>query len=236
MNRSIIATIVFLLVTIVLSIISIPAALLDRSGSVYLWLARIWSKIFLMLFGVNLKIIGASNIDKNEHYVFVANHSSYTDIPILFSAIPIDVRLILRHTLTRIPIWGWALLASPMIIINRSKASKARTTLENATEIIRNGASVLLFPEGTRTQDGELQAFKRGAFHIAYASGANIIPIAIEGSFELMPRTAKLPSSNKTITITIGAPLQSKPQYETDREREMDLMHRAEEAIRGMMT
>jgi 1-acyl-sn-glycerol-3-phosphate acyltransferase len=233
--RSIIATIIFLAVTIVLSILSIPAALIDRSGSAYLWLAKIWSKIFLVLFGVKINISGLENIKQNVNYVFVSNHSSYTDIPILFAAIPIDVRLILRHSLTRIPIWGWALLASPMIIINRSNPTKAKKTLANASRIIRNGASVLLFPEGTRTATGKLQAFKRGAFHIAYESGTNIIPIAIKGSFEFMPRTAILPSSNKIVSVSIGSPLQVSMQIVNDREREIDLMHRSGNAIQEML-
>lgn len=235
MIRSTIAAIVFLIVTIVLSIFSIPAALINRSGSAYLWLARLWSKCFLALFGVKISVTGLENISLNEHYVLVSNHSSYTDIPILFAAIPIDIRLILRSTLTRIPIWGWALIASPMIIINRSNASKAKKTLANAAEIIRNGASVLLFPEGTRTATGELQSFKRGAFHIAYESGAKVLPLAIKGSFDLMPRTAKLPSSKKLINVCIGIPIEVSKEIQSDREREMDLMRRAEDQVGKML-
>lgn len=233
--RSIIAAIVFIFATIVLSVLSIPAALFDRSGSTYLWLARIWSGTFLFLYGVKLKISGLHNIHKSEHYVFVANHSSYSDIPILFAAIPKDVRLILRKSLTRIPIWGWALLISPMIIIDRSNSSKAKKTLAHAVEIIRKGASVLLFPEGTRTSSGELQSFKRGAFHMAYESGAKVIPVAIKGSFDLMPRSAKLPASNKTVYVSIGQTLEVDPKIENDRQREMDLMARAEEAVRQIL-
>jgi 1-acyl-sn-glycerol-3-phosphate acyltransferase len=233
--RSIIAAIIFLCVTIVLSVISIPAALFDRSGSAYLLLARIWSKIFLLLYGIKLSISGLENIQKHEHYVFVANHSSYTDIPIIFAAIPVNIRLILRNTLTRVPIWGWALLLSPMIIINRSNAAKAKKTLQHAGEIIRDGASVLLFPEGTRTPNGEIQPFKRGAFHMAYESGAKVIPVAINGAFELLPRTAILPSSNKKIMVSIGAPMTVSSSVANDREREMDLMRRAEEAVRAML-
>ncbi len=236
MIRSVFAAIIFLAVTIVLSIISIPAALFDRSGSAYLWLARIWSKIFLLLYGVKLSVSGLENIKKNEHYIFVANHSSYTDIPIVLAAIPFDVRLILRNTLTRIPIWGWALLASPMIIINRSNAVLAKKTLAHAAGIIRAGASVLLFPEGTRTLTGEIQQFKRGAFHMAYESGAEVIPIAIKGSFDFMSRTARLPSSNKQIYVSIGTPLQVTVSIANDRERELDLMGRSEAALRQMLS
>ncbi len=235
-SRRIIATIIFLVVTIVLSIISIPAALVDKSGSVYLWLARIWSKIFLLLYGVKLNVSGLENIQKQSHYVFVANHSSYTDIPILFAAIPSNVRLILRNSLTRIPIWGWALVVSPMIIINRSNASKAKKTLAHAAQVIHGGASVLLFPEGTRTPTGELQPFKRGAFHMSCKSSTEVIPVAIRGSFEFLPRNKTLPSSNKIIRVSIGEPLEISSQIENDREREMDLMKRAEESVRKMLS
>ena len=180
-------------------------------------------------------MIGAKNIKKDEHYVFVVNHSSYSDIPICFVAIPKNIRLILRHTLTQIPIWGWALNFSPMIIINRSSASKSKKTLDNAIKTIKNGASILLFPEGTRTKDGALQPFKRGAFHLAYASGASVVPIAIKGTFELMSRSDKLPKTNCSVVVTIGTPLQASKSITGDRENELDLMQRTEEAISSLL-
>ena len=234
--RSIVATIIFLVVTIVLSIISIPAALIDRSGSAYLWITRIWAKIFLLIYGVKQTVFGLENIEKGEHYVFVANHSSYTDVPIAIAAIPMGIRLIFRNTLTRIPIWGWALLVSPYIIINRNNAIKARKSLTHAAKVIRGGGSVLLFPEGTRSHTSELQPFKRGAFHMAYESGAKVIPVAIRGAYEFLPRSKTLPSSNKRIFVSIGAPLGVSLQLENDRERETDLMRRAEESIRKMLS
>ena len=234
MIRSVIATVIFLAVTIVFSFFSIAAAL-DRGGSVYLWLARIWGKLFLWLYGAKLQVSGTENINASDHFVYVSNHASYTDIPILFAAIPQDLRLILRHTLTRVPIWGWALYLSPMIIINRSNAAKAKKTLAQAAENIRGGSSVLLFPEGTRTHDGVMQSFKRGAFHLAYQSGAKVIPVAINGSFEFMRRTAILPSTNKKIIVSIGTPLEINTTIVGDREREMDLMRRAESSVRAML-
>lgn len=228
----IVSLILFVLVTIVLSIISIPVAVLDRSGKGYLFLARLWSKIFLFLYGAKLRVVGVENIEIGKPYVFCANHSSYTDIPVLFAGIPIDVRLILRKSLTRIPIWGWALLVSPMIIIDRSNPAIAKQTLDDAAKIIRGGASVLLFPEGTRTRDGNVQPFKRGAFQMAYKSGAEVVPVTIQGTFEFLPRTKKLPKIGNTITITFGKPLQVDSSLPTDRDREADLMRRTEEAVR----
>lgn len=230
----IVSLFLFVLVTIVLSMISIPFAVLDRSGKGYLLLARLWSKIFLFLYRAKLQVVGAENIEKGKPYVFCANHSSYTDIPVLFAGVPVDVRLILRKSLTRIPIWGWALLVSPMIIIDRSNPTKAKRTLENAAKMIRDGASVLLFPEGTRTHDGNIQPFKRGAFQMAYRSGAEVVPVAIRGTFEFLSRTGTLPKMGSYITVTIGKPLHIDTSLPSDRDREADLMRRTEEAVCGM--
>ncbi len=233
MIRSFFATIIFVSLTVVLSIISIPAAL-DRSGSLYFWFSRIWAKIFLLLYGIKLQVIGKENVKKNEHYIFVANHSSYTDIPILFAAVPIDIRLFLRHTLTRVPIWGWALYLSPMIIINRSSPIKAKKTLTRAAEIIHDGASVLLFPEGTRTRTGTMQVFKRGAFNLSVKSQTPVIPVLIKGAFEVLPPSSWLPRTNKKVLVAIGHPLAIDNSISGEREHEMDLMRRAESAIREM--
>ncbi len=232
--RQYVATFFFVVATVILSLLSLLAAL-DRSGKSYFVLARLWSQSFCFLFGVKIKVVGTNNIKKDEHYVFVVNHSSYTDIPICLVAIAKDIRLILRHTLTQIPIWGWALYLSPMIIINRSSASKSKKTLDNAIKTIKNGASILLFPEGTRTKDGTLQSFKRGAFHLAYAGGASVVPIAIKGTFELMSRNDKLPKTNHTVVVTIGSPLKASKTITIDRENELDLMQRTEEAISNLL-
>ncbi len=235
--RQIVASILFIAITIVLSVLSVPVAFIDRSGKLYCALARFWSRIFCVLYGVKVRVTGSEYLAKGSNYVFIANHSSYTDIPVLLLSIPRDIRLILRHTLTRIPIWGWALLAGPFIIINRSNPSKAKKTLTAAIKRIQEGESVLLFPEGTRTRDGKLQQFKRGAFHMAFASTATIVPVKIQGTFELLPRTERLPKTNQVITVTIGKPI-APPKKESkernDREQEITLMEEAHEAIEAL--
>ena len=234
--RSIVATVVFVLVTIVLSILSIPAALLDRSGRSYLWLARTWSKCFLWLYGIHVRVEGLEKIDPNDHYVFVSNHASYTDIPVVLASIPAQIRIILRHELTRVPIWGWALLTSPFLIVDRSNATKARETLTRAAETIKAGASVLLFPEGTRTHDGNLQEFKRGAFKLAFDSQTTILPIALDGTFEALPRTEKLPRSGLNVVVRVGEPIPFvvDPTVPT-RTQEIALMKASEEQVRQML-
>lgn len=234
--RSIIATILFVLVTIVLSILSVPAALIDRSGRSYLWLARTWSQSFLFLYGIKVRVEGLEKVKPNEHYVFVSNHASYTDIPVVLASIPAQIRIILRHELTRVPIWGWALLTSPFLIVDRSNASKARETLSKAATTIRNGASVLLFPEGTRTRDGKLQEFKRGAFKLAFDSQTTILPIALVGTFEALPRTEKLPRSGSKVIVRIGEPIPFIVDLtRSTREQELELMRHSEEQVRRLL-
>lgn len=231
---SILSLILFVVVTIILSLVSIPVAILDQSGKGYLFLARVWSKIFLFLFRVTVTLKGGEFLSRNTPYVLCSNHSSFTDIPVLLAMLPIDVRLILRKSLTRIPIWGWALLASPMIIIDLSNSTKAKRTIQKAILIIRNGASVLLFPEGTRTPDGAIQPFKRGAFQMAYKSGVEVVPVALRGTYNLLPRTDWIPKMSAHIEVTIGSPLHIDSTLQTDREKEADLMRRTEEVIRNL--
>jgi 1-acyl-sn-glycerol-3-phosphate acyltransferase len=233
---SIISSILFAIGTIILSVLSIPAALIDRSGKTYLWVSRKWARSFLLLFGIRVRITGASNIKKGEHYVYVANHSSYTDIPLLLATVPDNIRLILRNSLTRIPIWGWALLVSPFLIIDRSSAVKSQRTLGKAIGKIRKGASVILFPEGTRTSTGDLQAFKRGAFHLAYDSGAPVLPVAIIGSYQIMSRHDKLPKWGQRAEIRIGEAIYPKQvPKEQARAAEIELMKEAETRVRVLL-
>ncbi len=235
MLRQLFATLVFVFVTIVLSIISVPASL-EPSGRIYSFLTRLWSHTFCFLYGIKVVVEGKRHIAKNVHYVFVSNHSSYTDIPILLVAIPKDIRLVLRHTLTRIPIWGWALLAGPFIVINRSNPVKSKRSIAKAIQKIKKGEDVLLFPEGTRTHDGKLQSFKRGAFHLAFVGGAKVIPVAINGAFELLPRTGSLPKTNRKIVVRIGEQLEPSTEKPTEKENELELMNRAEKAVAGLIS
>lgn len=232
----IVSTILFVLATVVASIVSVPAALLDRSGRSYMWVARMWAKSFVWLYGLKLDIQGLGNIDRAEHYVVIANHASYTDVPIAIAALPLQIRMILRHTLTRIPVFGWALLASPFLIIDRTNAQKAQQTLAKAVQTIRGGASVLLFPEGTRSATGQLQPFKRGAFKLAFDSETTLLPVAMIGTFDVLPRTSTLPETGRVVKVRVGEPIKFvQDPHRGTREQEMALMKLAEERIRDLI-
>ena len=233
---SILGALLFLVVTCVFSILSVFAAL-DRSGKVYLWFARTWSQIGLLLFGIRLRVLGTEHIEPGRNYVYVANHSSYMDIPVLLAGIPDNLRLTLRRSLTRIPIWGWALMASPFLILDRSNPKRAAGTVQLAAERIRGGASVLFFPEGTRTPTGTMQAFKRGAFHLALKSGAPILPVAIIGTYAILPRNQWLPTWGMRVTIKIGEAIQPRDVApENVRAEEIRLMREAEARVRVLLS
>ena len=232
---SILGTLLFLVVTCVFSILSVFSAL-DRSGKVYFWFARTWSQIGLLLFGTRLRVLGTEHIEQGRNYVYVANHSSYMDIPVLLAGIPDNLRLSLRSSLTRIPIWGWAVLASPYLILDRSNPKRTASTVRRAVERIRGGASVLFFPEGTRTPTGAMQSFQRGAFHLAVESGVPILPFAIAGTFEILPRHRRLPQWGKRVTITIGEAIYLREgRKENLRAEEMRVMREAEIQVQALL-
>jgi 1-acyl-sn-glycerol-3-phosphate acyltransferase len=234
---SIIASVLFLVSTIFFSFLSVVAALVDRSGRAYLWVGRTWSKSGMFFFGSRVKVSGAEHIKAGQNYVYAANHSSYIDILILLGYIPDNLRLTLRSSLTRIPIWGWALLVGPFITIDRSNPQKAEKSIRIAIERIRSGASVLFFPEGTRTPDGKMQPFKRGAFHLAKESGAPILPVAVTGSYQILSRHEWLPRWGRRASIKIGEPIYPKnvPASES-RAEEIRLMRETEMRVREMLS
>lgn len=194
--------------TALISVVGILSAFLDRSGRSYHKAARVWSKFILWLFGVNVSANGLGYIEPGKRYVYVSNHASMFDIPAIFVAIPDDIRIILKKELTRVPLWGWALKVGPHIAIDRFNAKDAMGSLDRALETIRQGASVLVFAEGTRSLDGKLQPFKRGAFALAARSGVPIVPVTINNSFNILPK-GSLKIQPADISIVVDKPIES---------------------------
>jgi len=166
-------------------------ALFARRSPRATWLAtRVWSPALLWVGGVKLSVEGLENIPENQAVIFVSNHQSTADIPVLFSVLPLNVRFVAKHVLGYVPFLGWYLRLAGFILINRSDRKKAVQQLEHAAEQIRAGTSIVVFPEGTRSTTGEILPFKKGAFNLALKAGVPICPIAIEGSGRLMPKNS----------------------------------------------
>jgi 1-acyl-sn-glycerol-3-phosphate acyltransferase len=232
---SVIASLLFALFTAVMSILSVPSSLLDKSGELYSHFSRFWARAFEWFYFLHVEVTGLENIPSDQTIVFIANHSSYTDVPIVIASIPRAIRLMMRDTLTRIPIWGWSMKVSPFLIVSRENPTKAKKTLDHAIKVIHDGATVLLFPEGTRSADGVMQEFKRGAFKIAMESSATVVPIALKGTYDVLPRSRKFPAIGKRITVQIGEPIHYEKGVQ-GRVAEVDLMKRSEEAMRRLLS
>jgi 1-acyl-sn-glycerol-3-phosphate acyltransferase len=204
--RAVLATLSFVTATILGSVGALVLGAIDRTGDLVLALARLWSRVILGVPGVKLEVKMHGPLEPGRPYVFMPNHASMVDIWVVFVAIPARFRFIAKKQLASIPLFGWAMAAGRFIFIDRQNAASARRTVQEAARRIRSGQSVVIFPEGTRTRDGRLGAFKKGGFHLAMDSGAAIVPVAIKGSREVMPRGAALIRAG-TVMLEVGDPI-----------------------------
>ena len=214
---------------ILVSMLALIFALVDKSFTLYLKLNRILSSGVLKITGVSLDITGLENIDKRKTFVYVSNHSSQFDIASLQYSIPQKFSMFYKKELSSVPIFGWALWAGPYIPIDRKNAEKARRSLEYAKHLMdKKNISVLLFAEGTRSKSGEIMPFKRGAFHLAAISGHPIIPITISQSQKIMPK-GKFFIKKGTIKIHFDKPIDT--SQVKNRKEQIELMERVRNII-----
>jgi 1-acyl-sn-glycerol-3-phosphate acyltransferase len=224
MIRAVLSLISFVVSTFVLAAVGVVSGLFDRSGDTVLKLARFWSRIVLGVPGVKLDVVQRVPLDPRRPYIVMANHASMIDIWAVFLAVPVPLRFIAKKQLGTIPLFGWAMRAGRFIFIDRQNAASARRSIAEAARRIRAGQSVVIFPEGTRTRDGRLNPFKKGGFHLALDSGAEIVPVAIQGSHALMPRGSALLRAG-TVRVEIGAPISTAGLSPSDREALANRVH-----------
>ena len=139
--------------------------------------------------GIRIEIGGLENIEPGTAYVFMPNHLSFLDGPLMAMAVPRPVRIILKKSLFRIPILGVGMRHVGYVPVDRKGVKGGKKSIERAARLMRErGYSFLVFPEGTRSRDGKMRAFRRGGFFLALESGAPIVPVNISGTYEIMPR------------------------------------------------
>ena len=188
----------------VVVILAIPLFLfcfLTRWREPLLLLGKMAMALGRLILGLRLDISGRETVDRKKPTIFMANHESFLDGPLLFLAIPQYVRVILKKEIFRIPVIGWAMNFAGFVPVDRKGSHSGRLSIARATRsIIERHYSYLIFPEGTRSLDGQMQPFRRGAFFLALNSQAPIVPITLEGSHELMPKGS---SSAKKGTVRV---------------------------------
>jgi len=191
MTKKIVGALRFFAVVIVsLSFASVilVSLIFNKSGELFHWFCRKWAKVVLRICATTVRVRGVENLKQAQSFVYVSNHASMFDIPAVIAGIPDQIRLVYKKELEMIPIFGWGLKYGAYIGINRGRGVEAQKSLDEAIEKICNGESVLLYAEGTRTLDGKLQPFKRGAFHIAVQAGVPVVPLTINSSFKILPK------------------------------------------------
>jgi 1-acyl-sn-glycerol-3-phosphate acyltransferase len=170
----------------ILALLSVP---FDKDGRIFHALTRLFAKGVLAIAGIKIQAFGTENIVAGKSYIYVSNHASVFDIPAVIAGIPDQIRIVYKKELEKIPFFGWALkFGKTYVSIDRAKGVDAVKSLDKAAMKFKQGASVLLFGEGTRTRTGKLQPFKRGAFNLAVKAGIHVIPLTINGSFKILPK------------------------------------------------
>lgn len=173
-----------ILVTAVLCVVACLVGIVRPASARSLPL--VWSRFLLRLFRVDVTSEGLSFLPAGAG-VYTANHSSMLDILVVLAALPVDLKIIHKKSLSYVPFFGWSIAILGHIPIDRSNPFRARRSLDRAAERIRGGASVLAFPEGTRSRDGSVGHFKRGSFSLAISAGAPIVPVSLVGVKALVP-------------------------------------------------
>lgn len=176
------ATLVCAPLVILVSLFGSHSPLIDR-------IVKYWARSIVLSAGMKISIDGTRGIDWSRRYILIANHHSYMDIPTLLSTIPQPVRFMAKKSLFQIPLFGWGLSAAGFIPIDRKDRSKASTSFGMASERIRKGNTIVIFPEGGRSREYRMKEFKRGAFLLAMKSNLPILPVALVGTYEVMPAT-----------------------------------------------
>jgi 1-acyl-sn-glycerol-3-phosphate acyltransferase len=224
-------SVLMLLHTMLWTIIGVTVMILDPTAHLYMYLARVgWAPQVLWLGGVELTVKGLENLERDRPHILVANHASQLDIPLLFAALPIPIRFLAKRSLFYIPIFGWSLALARFVPVDRGSSRKARRSIDRAARRVRRGRSLVIFPEGTRSADGAIKKFKSGAFVMGVKSGVPILPLAIRGSFEVVPKST-LAVTPGPIELVIGEPIPTDGLAMEDKE---PLRKRTEAVVRQM--
>lgn len=195
------------LATILYGSASLLISIFDSSGRKQAALAGAWSRVVLAVSGVKVKVEGLEKISATGSYIFVANHLSYMDTPVVLANIPVQLRFLAKRGLFQIPFVGWHLSRAGHVPVPRGDARAAVKIMTAAAQIIRErGVSLLIFPEGGRSMDGTLGEFKEGAAYIAIRAGVPLVPVGINGTREVLPFGSGHVRTG-LVTLRIGEPV-----------------------------
>ncbi|HXM62874.1 MAG TPA: lysophospholipid acyltransferase family protein [Terriglobales bacterium] len=173
--------------TVILGIVSIPVSLFGEKSRILHGFARFWSWLIMKTILSPVKVTGLEKIDTSKTHVYAVTHASALDIPVLYVNLPFEFRILFKKELLSYPIVGWHLRRSGQVCIDQQKPTRSIAHIRSAVKSLQAGMPLVIFPEGGRTPDGEIKPFMPGAFYLAIKAQADIVPIALVGTFELLP-------------------------------------------------
>ena len=178
------------LYTFVMGSLSLMLSLYDPEGRRQHWCAQVWCRLIARTTGARVRVHGLENIRAGTSYVFLSSHQSYMDIPAMLGYLPVQLRIAAKKVLFRIPFMGWHLSRAGHIPVDRSSTEAAVATMQKAAGYIQGGICAFVFPEGTRSPDGALHAFKKGGFKLALQARVPVVPLTILGSRQVLPKNS----------------------------------------------
>jgi 1-acyl-sn-glycerol-3-phosphate acyltransferase len=212
------------------SVALVVSALTWRRGPALALARWVWAP-GLFVWGGRCEVVGRERVDFSRAHLFVANHQSWIDIPVLFAALPVPLLFMAKRELARVPFLGWYIRAMGMVFVERNARTAGAASVGHAAERLGRGWSVLSFPEGTRSRDGRVHPFKSGGFAAAIEAGVPVVPVAIEGAGRIIP-----PGGFRVrpghVRVIIGEPLATAG---LDRAARADLARRAEAAVTALL-
>jgi 1-acyl-sn-glycerol-3-phosphate acyltransferase len=213
------------LYTVVCGSLSLLSTFVDRSGDTAHRFARLWARLIVRTTGVHVHVTGLERLDPTRTYVFASNHQSIYDIPIVFTSLPYQLRIVAKESLGRIPFMGWHLYLAGHLLVDRSRPGAG--ILKKMAKLVDEHHSLVVFPEGTRSVDGVVARFKGGSFVLALTAGVPVVPVSLAGSRHVMKK-GRLMVCPGEVRLTIHDPIET-----TDVPR--DAVRELAERVRGIV-
>jgi len=194
------------LYTIVLGMVSVPGSLFGEKSRILHNFARFWSWLIMKTILSPVRVTGLDKIDTAKAHVYAVTHASALDIPVLYVYLPFQFRILFKKELLAYPIVGWHLRRSGQVCIDQQKPTRSIAHIRSAVKSLQGGMPLVIFPEGGRTPDGEIKPFMPGAFYLAIKAQVNIVPVALVGTYELLPMNTYHIKS-RPLEMRVGSPI-----------------------------
>lgn len=197
---------IFVVLTFLASFVTVIGCAIGKHSFWSYWPAHIWARITCILFLMRVEVRGRENIEKGQSYVFVANHQGAYDIWTIYGYLNHNFKWLMKKELEKVFPIGWACKKGGHVFVDDSSISGIRETIAESEQTLKHGMSLVIFPEGSRSWDGKMTDFKRGAFLLASEFKLPVVPLTIDGSFKAMPRTTYNMTPTR-IRLTIHKPI-----------------------------